>query len=94
MGEAFKSAESAREKIDLVARLNILASQDAGGLTFMTGRLHDQVAGAGLTPGLSAVFSLLVQDVMFERYKIPEIHTRRIDIATYEGLVLGVYLFD
>jgi hypothetical protein len=72
IGEKIKNARTASEKVSLVSDLAVLVSQDAGGITYMTERLHEIVAGAGIIPGMAAVLSMAVSKKNIDRYKIPE----------------------
>lgn len=61
LASRLKSAESAREKTEIVAELARRISEDAGGVTFMSNGLHEIVRGAGLIPdGRAALLSMLV----------------------------------
>ncbi len=71
-GNKIKSARTASEKVYLVGQLALLVSQDAGGITYMTDRLHEIAAGAGIIPGMSAVLSMTVSKETIDRDKIPE----------------------
>lgn len=66
-----KTAESSAQKVRLLARLNRLASEDAGGVTFMSNAVHDAVRGAGTLPGISAVLSMVVDPAERDFWKIP-----------------------
>ncbi len=66
-----KEAETALEKVEIVAQLNRLVSEDAGSVTFMSNHLNDRVRGAGLEPHTGAVLSLLITREEKEKWKIP-----------------------
>ncbi|MDT8378996.1 MAG: hypothetical protein RQ739_08905 [Desulfotignum sp.] len=72
IAEKIKSARTASEKVSLVGELSLLVSQDAGGITYMTDRVHENFAGAGIIPGMTAVLSMTVSKKNIDRYKIPE----------------------
>lgn len=71
LGEAFSHAERSAQKVHLISELALLCSQDAGGVTFMSASLHDEVSGGGLMPGMGAVLSMLVTPEYIKKWKIP-----------------------
>jgi len=71
LGNALSGAETSREKVQLVAELALLVSQDAGGISFMSSKLNDIVGGGGIMPGSSAVLSLAVSEPSIRIWKIP-----------------------
>ncbi len=73
LGRNLQEARTSREKVRLLGELSLLASQDAGGVTFMSDALQDVVGSAGMVPGTSAVVSLLVTPEYIRRWKIPEL---------------------
>lgn len=60
LGTRLKEASYAREKVQVLAELAALVSQDGGGISFMSNSLNDILGGVGMLPGTSAVFSYLV----------------------------------
>ena len=79
IGRKIESCSNSLEKAELVAELALLVSQDAGGITYMTDKLHEIVAGGGLVPGLAAVLSIVVSHTYIEENKIPEITPEDVD---------------
>ncbi|UZP68774.1 hypothetical protein N1030_07325 [Desulfovibrio mangrovi] len=71
IGTAFSSAKTSAEKVQLMGELAIIVSQDAGGVTFMSAHMHDQVGGGGIMPGTSAVLSMLVAEDYIREWIIP-----------------------
>jgi len=69
--ERLKVAETGPEKVRVVAELAALVSQECGGMSFMTNRVHDVVRQVGMIPGTSAVLSLLVTKQYLAHWKIP-----------------------
>jgi len=59
LGHSLSRSRTAAEKVNVIAELSVLISQDAGGVSFMTNDLHDRVGGGGIMPGTSAVLSML-----------------------------------
>ncbi len=71
IGLAFTNAETSAEKVALISELAVITSQDAGGVTFMSAHMHDQVGGGGIMPGTSAVLSMAVSERYINEWKIP-----------------------
>lgn len=71
LGKSLAIAETSREKVQIVGELALLVSQDAGGITFMSPKLHDLVGGGGIMPGSSAVLSMAISESAIRVWKIP-----------------------
>lgn len=71
LGHKFAKADSAAQKVQLMGELALLCSQDAGGVTFMSSSLHNDVSGGGLLPGMGAVLSMLVPPTYINKWKVP-----------------------
>ncbi len=71
LGTSLAVAETSREKVEIIGELALLVSQDAGGITFMSPKLHDLVGGGGLMPGSSAVLSMAISESAIRIWKIP-----------------------
>lgn len=71
LGNALAEAELARDKVRIIGELAVLISEDAGGISFMSSGLHDQVGGGGLLPGSSAVLSMVISEPAIRIWKIP-----------------------
>ncbi len=71
LGNDLAIAESSREKVQIVAELAVLVSQDAGGISFMSSKLYDLVGGGGIMPGSSAVLSMAISESAIRVWKIP-----------------------
>jgi len=79
IGKKIESSSRSQEKAELIADLALLVSQDAGGITYMTDKLHEIVAGGGLVPGLAAVLSIVVCQKCIKEHQIPEITGEDVD---------------
>lgn len=79
IGKEIEASTSSRDKVNLIAELALLVSQDAGGITYMSNDLHEIVAAGGLVPGLAAVLSMAVSEKYIQEYQIPEISAEDID---------------
>lgn len=72
LAERLKRVDSAADKTEIVAELARLIGEDAGGVTFMSNGLNDEVRSAGVLPdGRAAVLSMLVPQTDITREKIP-----------------------
>jgi hypothetical protein len=71
IGKAFANSPTSAEKVRLISELAVITSQDAGGVTFMSAHMHDQVGGGGIMPGTSAVLSMAVSEPYINEWKIP-----------------------
>ena len=60
LGEKLKVAETSEDKVNIIAELALVVSQDCGGISFMTNELHEQIGGAGMIKRTSAVINLVV----------------------------------
>ncbi len=69
--ERLKKAETASEKVAIVAEMAKLVSEDAGAITCISNTIHDVVRGAGMLPGTSAVLSMVVTKMYQNHWKIP-----------------------
>lgn len=70
-GTDLLEAEYSHDKVDALARLAVLVSQDGGGISFMTNKLNGVIGGAGMMPGTAAVVSCLVPVSYYEEFIIP-----------------------
>ncbi|WP_419778806.1 hypothetical protein [Maridesulfovibrio sp.] len=85
LGKSFSNAATSAEKVKLISELALLVSQDAGGVTFMSEHMHDQVGGGGIMPGTSAVLSMAVSENYIKEWKIPSFNAE--DAAMYIDVI-------
>ena len=85
-----READSAREKTEIVAELARLISEDAGGVTFMSSSLNDRVRGAGVTPGISAVLSMVTPKDDRAPWDIPRLEPK--EAEGYQAIILRAIL--
>ncbi len=71
LGNNLASSEIAADKVRIISELAILISEDAGGISFMSSKLHDAVGGGGLLQGTSAVLSMAISELAIRIWKIP-----------------------
>lgn len=69
--EHLRCAEIGSDKVIIAAELARLVSEEVGGVSFMTDRVHDVVRQVGMIPGTSAVLSMLVTRDHLEHWQIP-----------------------
>ncbi len=87
LGNRLKKAQSSYEKVQIVAELNQLASEDCGGVTFMSNDLHEIIAGVGGMPYTSAVISLLVTKEHRDKVIMPYMDSR--DVDRFKEIILN-----
>jgi hypothetical protein len=80
LGNALATAESSKKKVQIVAELAVLVSQDAGGISFMSSKLNDLVGGGGIMPGSSAVLSMAISESAIRIWKIPVFNAQDSDM--------------
>lgn len=71
LGEKLKNAEFSQEKVNILAELALLVSQDGGGICFMSNKLHEIISGAGIMQGTSAVVNYCVPSDYYKEYLLP-----------------------
>lgn len=86
LAERLKKAETSMDKVEIVAQLARLISEDAGGISYMSNGLHEVVRGAGIVPGKAAVISLFVPKSYRDYWKIPVVSAE--DIEQYRKIIL------
>lgn len=79
--------DSAADKTRILAELNKLVSEDAGGVTFMSNSVNDKMRGAGTLPGISTVLSMVTTTEYKEYWKIPQLETA--EAENYLQIILG-----
>ncbi len=71
IGAKLKRETSSSGKCQLIAELVKLASEDGGGISYMSSDVYQCVGGGGLIPGSAAVLSLAVCAKTIQREQIP-----------------------
>ena len=84
LGLKLQQAEYAQEKVDILAELAILVSQDGAGISFMTNRLHEVIGGTGMIHGTGAVFNYLVPVSYRQEFVFPFLTEQ--DMTRYAAL--------
>jgi len=85
--QRLREAERGSDKVRIVAELATLVSEECGGMSFMTNRLHDVVRQTGMIAGTAAVLSMLVTEQYLAHWKIPPLEMD--DVNAMKDIVLG-----
>lgn len=85
--ELLADAERSSEKVRILAELNRLVSEDAGGVTFMSNYVHDTSRSAGVLPGISVVLSSVISSKSYTENPIPVFTIQ--DAEMYQHITLG-----
>ena len=85
LGQRLAAATTAADKVAVLAEIVTFASQDAGGLSFMSDRVHEVVGGPGCMPGTAAVLSLLVPQAYIDHHVMPCLTEH--DVARYIAFI-------
>lgn len=86
LGEKLKVAETSEDKVNTIADLAAVVSQDCGGISFMSNELHEEIGGAGMIRKVGAVINLVSTDEYFKENPIPYLTDEELD--RYVKLVL------
>ena len=87
VADELATVDSAADKVQLLAKLNQLVSQDAGGVTFMSNSVHGAMRGAGTLPGISAVLSMVVTTEYRDFWIIPQV--TEADVENYQQIIIN-----
>lgn len=60
LGQQLAAATTSAEKVRLAAEINRYASEDLGGVTFMSDDIHELMGGVGAIPGTTGCLSLFI----------------------------------
>lgn len=82
-----RTTDSADLKTQYTAQLAQLISEDAGGITFMSGTVNDRARGAGILPGITAVISMVTTDDYIKHCKIPMLN--KTELESYIKIILS-----
>lgn len=78
LGEILKTADDCKLKVQTVGELNRYVSQDAGGVTFMSSSLHQEIGGAGILKTTCGVLNLIVTEDYVKENIIPWLNDQMI----------------
>lgn len=87
LGNKLKVAETSEEKVNTIADLAVVISQDCGGISFMSNELHEEIGGAGMLRHIGAVINLVTTKEYFAKNPIPYLTDEELD--RYVKLVVG-----
>ncbi|MGI6093474.1 MAG: hypothetical protein GX348_02195 [Veillonellaceae bacterium] len=85
LGEQLKTAEYAQDKVNILAELAAVVSQDGAGISFMSNKLHEVIGGIGMIHGTSAVLSYVVPRPYHEEFVVP--YATLDDIKNYVTII-------
>lgn len=88
LGMKLSIANTSEEKVNIVAELAVLVSEDCGGVTFMSNDIHEEIGGAGVIKRTGAVLSLAVSKEYIKEHGIP--YLTREDLEKYYSIVLKI----
>lgn len=71
LGRELAEAKSSCVKVRIAAEINWYASEDLGGVTFMSDDIHEVMGGVGAIPGTTGCLSLFIPDEELERVVYP-----------------------
>ena len=87
LGRQLAEATTSREKVRLSAEINRYASENLGGITFMSDDIHTVMGGVGQIPGTSGCLSLFIPDAEQQRVVYPALTEE--DAGRYADVILG-----
>lgn len=85
LGQLLSLAETAERKVQLAARINQVASEDLGGITFMSNDVHTVMGGVGAIPGTTGCLSLFIPRTQLMQDVCPALTDE--DASTYADLI-------
>lgn len=93
LGEKLKLAETSEEKVNIIADLAVVVSQDCGGISFMSNDLHEEIGGAGMIKKTSAVINLVCTDEYAKENPIPFLTEKELKeyVAISKEVVKEIY---
>ena len=87
LGRELAAATTSEEKVRLAAEVNRFASEDLGGITFMSDDIHEVMGGVGAIPGTTGCLSLFIPEAELEAAVIPALTLE--DVDRFADIVLG-----
>lgn len=79
--------DTAADKTRILAKLNLLVSEDAGGVTFMSNSVNGEMRGAGTLPSITTVLSMVTTTAYKNYWKIPRLEIE--EASNYIKLIFG-----
>lgn len=71
LGERLAKAVTSKEKVEIAAEINRYASEELGGVTFMSDDIHTLMGGVGAIPGTTGCLSLFISREELEQVVYP-----------------------
>lgn len=73
LGRELAQAQTSAEKVRIAAEVNRFASEDLGGITFMSTNVHQVMGGVGQIPGTTACVSLFIPNEALRLDLVPKL---------------------
>lgn len=73
LGQRLAQATTSTEKVRIAAEINQYASEDLGGITFMSDNIHELMGGVGAIPGTTGCLSLFISRREMEEIVYPSL---------------------
>ena len=73
LGQKLAQAVTSAEKVKLAAEINRYASEELGGVTFMSDDIHELMGGVGSIPGTTGCLSLFISRKELEQVVYPSL---------------------
>ena len=86
LGKALRESEYSKDKVQIISNLADVISQDCGGISFMSNKLHEEIGGAGMMRKTAAVINLIVSEEYGRVNPIPFLTNT--DLKEYINLVI------
>ena len=87
LGAALSQAVTSAQKVRLAGEINRFASEDLGGVTFMSDDIHEVMGGVGAIPGTTGCLSLFVPAEELERTVYPTLTLE--DVNRFADVILA-----
>lgn len=82
-----KEVDDSADKVKIIAELNKMLSEDAGGISFMSNSVHDRVRSAGIVSPHAVIVSMVVTETYRQQMSIPMFTLE--DATSYADIVIG-----
>lgn len=87
LGQELAQAVTSEEKVRIAAEINRFASEDLGGVTFMSDDIHEVMGGVGAIPGTTGCLSLFISNEELQRVVYPALTLE--DVNHFADVILG-----
>ena len=87
LGQELAQAVTSEENVRIAAEINRFASEDLGGVTFMSDDIHEVMGGVGAIPGTTGCLSLFISNEELQRVVYPALTLE--DVNHFADVILG-----